>query len=765
MPRRQPFPKIIVPASTFRLPTDEESIRHHTTREKVISVMTRIHREVIDPIKFREQMTTKDFMFLEEPNIQPAYDEGMEVELKMENCVEIDTLVKNVLTGKFVLCRTITPSSRLFGVDAGVEDVTGKKAVRLALFNYSMDAKMGKSDFEAVLPLGTMMIVRNPVFKKCHVDSVNFGVIAQNPADVELLSPKRMAALFPGVKWKSELPQESRRALKSPLVWEFTPGQSNVEIAVKLKNVGNRAFIQNRATDAIRFYNIALEYLPEEEITVSVLLSDILCNKAAALIKLGCFNPALLCTEKVLAIDGGHVKAIYRHAKGLIGLGRYAEAGQFLDEKLSQIPSLGQENEDLVKLRSIIPAMGKPPGKEIIVALLRPGPPDMHKPQPDLPVGMIDRISEYRGPVELGPSKIGEGEGLFATQDLPVGTVLLVCKPFAGLYVKSTKKKEFSLSTNPYKYLVGTMANKIWLDPLLGRDIYALWAGPELKSLTDKNDPKITKVDIARLTKICSFNVTNNNFTREDIDAFISAGVWISPSKINHSCVDANVMYPHHETSLVMMVTTFKEVKKGEELVSSYVPGMMPLSERDFMQSHGFICECRLCRLDRSESVTVIAKRANLLKSLTFDLAKYLKNMNVKVLEADLETFDNLEMLRAATPDLDFALPGPDIHQIVSIFVLPLGLYDACLHIMEAIYTVMENVPTNYVKHAFAETILVVYMKKGTEKAVLEKWVEEVRKYCRLYAGTLEHVRAGDHPTIPEDLKKFGIEFFNEETD
>lgn len=45
-------------------------------------------------------------------------------------------------------------------------------------------------------------------------------------------------------------------------------------------------------------------------------------------------------------------------------------------------------------------------------------------------------------------------------------------------------------------------------------------------------------------------------------------------------------MFGHHDSALVMMVTTFKEVKKGEEIVASYAPGMMPLSERDFMLSH-----------------------------------------------------------------------------------------------------------------------------------------------------------------------------------
>lgn len=109
-----------------------------------------------------------------------------------------DPFFTKVMTGKFLLCRTITPSSKMVGVDTAVEDVEGEMAVRLALFNYSMEAKMGKHDFEGVLPLGTVLIVKNPVFKKALLATLVYGVIAENPADVEILSPKRMAALFPG---------------------------------------------------------------------------------------------------------------------------------------------------------------------------------------------------------------------------------------------------------------------------------------------------------------------------------------------------------------------------------------------------------------------------------------------------------------------------------------------------------------------------------------------------------------------------------------
>ncbi|XP_035702435.1 uncharacterized protein LOC118433986 [Folsomia candida] len=590
--------------------TDDEAISYATTRENVISVMNGIHRDRIDMKIVLQQLGKTDYMILSSPETHfadPTYDESMGVELKMENCVSIDTLVKNVgqiLKGKFLLCRTITASSKMQGVDAGVEDLEGEKVMRLALNNYSIDAKMVKSDFEAVLPLGTVLIVKNPVFKKPFPQMPSFGLVVDNPADVELLSPKRMEALFSGVHWKSDLPQESRALFDSPLVWEFPPGQSDLETATKLKNVGNKAFVENRATDAIRFYDVALEYLPgfEEEMTPAALtlVVDILSNKAACLIKLECFNPALICTGKVLEINNAHVKAIYRHAKALIGLGRYAEGGKFLDEKLNEYPSLGEESKDILRLRSLIPELGKPPGKELICGVRRPPPRTSAGPQPPLPVELVDRISEFRGPVEIGKSSFAEGEGLFATQDLEPGTILLVGKPFAGVYVDPQEKPTFSLNTVTHEYLVGVMANKIRLDPDLGRDIYKLWAGPDLKSLTD-NDVNITKVDIARIRNICNINYRGRNSDRAA--TFISCGVWIPPSKINHSCIDVNVMYHHHDISLIMMVTTFKKVKKGEEILASYIEALEPLERKKCMEIMRCVCKCRLCELDRTHIV------------------------------------------------------------------------------------------------------------------------------------------------------------------
>ncbi|OXA64465.1 hypothetical protein Fcan01_00367 [Folsomia candida] len=267
--------------------------------------------------------------------------------------------------------------------------------------------------------------------------------------------------------------------------------------------------------------------------------------------------------------------------------------------------------------------------------------------------------------LQLGKSSIGEGDGYFATQDLEPGTVLLISKPFAALYVSPREKSAFSFNTSTLKYIVGVMANKIRLDPSLGRDLYKMWAGPDLKSLIDNEDSKITKVNVARIKKI-------------------------------YEC---------------------------------------------------FICRCRLCELDRSESPIVIAKRDKLLKSLAFNPTTNQYHFDPRNLIRDLETITQVEKDRAATPDLNFPMTYSGIHAIASLVLLDKCMYSDCLHILETIYAVYRNVPPNAMHPDLAAGILAPHSLVAA---------------LRLHAGTLEHVRAGDHPTLPENLKKFGIEFFTD---
>lgn len=156
----------------------------------------------------------------------------------------------------------------------------------------------------------------------------------------------------------------------------------------------------------------------------------------------------------------------------------------------------------------------------------------------------------------------------------------------------------------------------------------------------------------------------------------------------------------------------------------------------------------------------MIAKRRKLLESLSYNSITRVYTYNHDTLVRDLGTILEVERLRAATPELNYALANSKIFTIAAGVSVEKGLYTLCFHVLKKIYAVLKNVPTTYMHIDLMEAILVCCMRMKKEKSELEKWTQELRKYCCIYAGTLESVRGGFHPSIPEDLKKYGIEFF-----
>lgn len=103
--------------------------------------------------------------------------------------------------------------------------------------------------------------------------------------------------------------------------------------------------MQKRYTDAIRWYDLALDYT-----SLGKIAADIWSNRAAALLNMGCYRAALKCTDRVFEIDPHHVKAIFRCVKSLLGLTRHQEAADFLERKFKENSNL-KENQDLNTLR------------------------------------------------------------------------------------------------------------------------------------------------------------------------------------------------------------------------------------------------------------------------------------------------------------------------------------------------------------------------------------------------------------------------------
>jgi tetratricopeptide (TPR) repeat protein len=141
------------------------------------------------------------------------------------------------------------------------------------------------------------------------------------------------------------------------LVWKGCPLQlhfgtifnssSNSKVVDFVKKRGNEAFVSHRCVDALRWYDMALDYTQDPKDK-----ANIWSNKAASFLELGfgCIDRALECCNEALSLDPCHLKAVYRRVKALIALGRYGEADGFLMDKMANYSAL-HENEDLRQLR------------------------------------------------------------------------------------------------------------------------------------------------------------------------------------------------------------------------------------------------------------------------------------------------------------------------------------------------------------------------------------------------------------------------------
>jgi tetratricopeptide (TPR) repeat protein len=141
------------------------------------------------------------------------------------------------------------------------------------------------------------------------------------------------------------------------LVWKGCPNRfyaatifnsSNVFDAIKKK--GNEAFLTNRYVDALRWYDMALDYCTQDQNPSEK--ATIWTNKAACCLELGVGfgERALECCKRALALDPGHLKAVYRRVKSHLALGEYGDAATFLKIRMSLYPEL-DESEELREFR------------------------------------------------------------------------------------------------------------------------------------------------------------------------------------------------------------------------------------------------------------------------------------------------------------------------------------------------------------------------------------------------------------------------------
>lgn len=586
--------------------------------------------------------------------VTPTHRGGSNKGIKLleKHRVNIATLldhVNNVIDGKFFLCRTISPTSKMTGIMLIVEDPEGEKALRLALYNYS---ELTGDNLNLLFPVGLIMAVKSP-FLKVGMDG---GLLLRcdNPANLIIISESNFTTMFPNLGWKGTI--EAKYLLK-------TKKSANEEKVVQAKNSGNKAFIEKKYFDAIRFYTDGLELCKDVEVKI-----ELLSNRAAAYISLGCYRVALIDATAVLQRDPGHIKGIYRNVRALWGLGRYEEGLTFLKRKFKKIPALKKETvlSDLQNLGEQF-VIQHETGIYDMANIIKTS--DHDNKNPDL--------AEFMGALEIAEIP-GKGRGLVAKKDFKAGDLLMCCKAFVNYKPDQEPNGDIHLSVDTLAkkisdhdfVIAGKVAQKISLDAELGTEFYELFAGRDFDTTQEEDDDN----RIHRIVAINSFSPRNTDSTIK------ISGVWITPSYFNHSCIDANALWTVYGD--FMFVRAVVPIREGEEVTISYTN-----TERDFsarkanFKDLDFTCSCLLCEIQEGEEASTRERRKQVMKSIKFAALGDLCPKNVRKI---LKNISELESLQKIYPKLHVFF-NDEIFTYLGSKLAEAGMFRDFLFIMEKV--------------------------------------------------------------------------------
>ncbi|KIO27502.1 hypothetical protein M407DRAFT_47568, partial [Tulasnella calospora MUT 4182] len=507
--------------------------------------------------------------------------------------------------GSFLICRIVTPSKRTVAVQFGAEDSAGD-VVMISLYNYpgTIGAKILALD--TLFPLGTVLAIKEPTLKTSAAGGSGSvpHVRVDCPSDI--------------IRLTSETPLASRTIWRTGERVPLAPEPPRTEESWKA--IGNKYFQSDWFTSAAIAYSTGLTRAPSSQV--------LRLNRAMTYLKLGHAGAALSDCDHALAQkelpSSLRVKALYRRAQGLYGLGLWGEAEIAFEATASEFPSEAVSCKTWVekcRKRRQETETGSYNWLEMYTASLSKA-------------RRLD-VADYKGDIEVvGLPKRGGGRGVAVTKDVIAGQLLLVSKAFVSVFPDDYDPPEILLIQNLITMSVnygcgaslGTkVAERIAGDPACARLVYDLYAGPTLppppstyvldRAPTTGAENYLefdTPVDIARIEGVLSFNAFRPSGLPlpSEKESDHPSALFLLPSLFNHSCNPNAVWVCYGD---VMVIRAMRDIPKGSEAFISYRPGDASFIKREENLRHYFDkCTCELCILDRADGEAACKRRETL---------------------------------------------------------------------------------------------------------------------------------------------------------
>ncbi|TIA86188.1 hypothetical protein E3P99_03758 [Wallemia hederae] len=518
-------------------------------------------------------------------------------------------------TGKFVIVRVMSNANTLFDLHAIVDDKDGS-GIPLTLSHYT-PSPTAPSD--AILPYGTVLLIREPYVTKN-------GIFVPAKSDTRILS--QTDDLLKGIEWLYPLEQPSADKEVDQLMAQANNNDTDFwDMIHSLKQI------------------LAINPLSFE---ATIRLSDVYFGVH----KLGSAYRTSAEALKLARTEQQQSRALLNQARAAYDMRLFGKALSLIQG--IQDPELDGEVRrmtTLIQKRRLEQSEGAFDVTELFMEKQR-----FIAPRLD--------VADYIGPIEVKDID-GRGRGVLATQDVEPGTLMLVGKAVGTSYPSDADSRNAKDHTTimelnyANKTLHGTaqvlartrISHAIEDMPFLAKRVLGLCGSPtepllteylkdgfpltvdeeEAVAMLDKEGAlPIVDVDPRRVGSVLKYNA----FGHASIAGAETPCMLHSlPAIINHSCVP-NVATIH--LGDVIMSRALTPLKKGQELLHSYVPGTgggssVPPSQqerRGELRKHGFVCLCELCSLDELDGDEKMRERGLMLADIWPRLADRARVLN-----------------------------------------------------------------------------------------------------------------------------------------
>lgn len=593
-------------------------------------------------------------------------------ELKME--------MKHV--GRYLLVRVVEPCFKMSGMMSVVEDRSGTITI-LSMYNCIRSAA---TDVEAVLPLGTILAIKEPYYKFSNTNSCVIRV--DSPSDVlvlETFGPNNGIGVYNAelaealalkdVKWSTAPPRYPFPA-PSRCSDEDELRQLQLEATHKLHYrdvayISTRLWKMNVDAETISARHLK-RHVDGDPSSTSHLKTHVEANtqaqllmiRAFALNQTGQYEAAFDDLKWILERDPADTSALTLASQALRGLRRFEEAERLLTAlcRLPLDPTVSGTDAP-VRKRMLAEARAR-------LAECRDGKYDLKvlsQEAASVPNPRLDH-ADYVGPVRVERHPEG-GFRVVTTTAVTPGTLLMACKALEivwsseladGASAHTLINFKNSLVSGPtHCQLVTQLALRLLENPSTCVGLYDLPAatGPsglyadsltqrepvadvgQLHWLVSQHSAVPHRYDSTMLRGSMPEDAEDEEGRREP-----HAGLWVLPSFVAHACCASAC--PTFIGDF-MFLRAKHHLKVGEEVTLPRTEAIASLADRsESLAARGISCYCGMCEAERAEPQSLRTRRAELLR----DLASRFHLGQSDDLQVITEIIDGLKATYAGSP-------------------------------------------------------------------------------------------------------------------